>query len=102
MSTWDCDKTTGSDRVTMDEVTDTAELAQAHERRAQFDRNCAWLEAHASEVYLKHRGKCICVAGEEPFIADTPAQALALAEAAHPNDKGRFVHYIPREKVARV
>jgi hypothetical protein len=27
---------------------------------------------------------------------------LALATAAHPEDDGRFVHYIPREKVARI
>ena len=50
----------------------------------------------------KHRGKCICVAGEELFVADTAAEALAQATAAHPDDKGRFVHYIPKEKVPRI
>lgn len=89
-------------KIVMEEVTDPVELAEARARREQFDRNAAWLQAHASEVYTQHRGKCICVAGEELFVADTAGEALALATAAHPHDKGRFVHYIPKEKVARV
>ena len=88
--------------IVMEEVTDAAELAEARALREQFDRNSAWLQAHASEVYSKHRGKCICVAGEEVFAADTASEALARATAAHPQDKGRFVHYIPREKVPRI
>jgi len=35
-------------------------------------------------------------------VTDTAVEALALATAAHPNDRGRFVHYVPREKVARI
>lgn len=88
--------------VVMEEVTDAAELAAARARREQFDRNSAWLQAHAVEVYSKQRGKCICIAGQELFVADTAAQALAQATAAHPDDKGRFVHFIPKEKVPRV
>jgi hypothetical protein len=53
-------------------------------------------------VYAHYRGKCICVAGEELFVADTPEEAHALATAAHPEDDGSFVLYIPREKVARI
>lgn len=86
----------------MEVVTDPAELAQTLAQREQFDRNAAWLQAHAAEVYSGFRGKCICIAGEELFVADTAKEALALATAAHPEDKGRFVHYIPREKLARV
>lgn len=88
--------------VVMEEVTDPAELARARAQRARFDRNWAWFQAHASEVYSRYRGKCICIAGEELFAADTPEEALALATAAHPEDEGRFVHSIPREKVARI
>jgi hypothetical protein len=88
--------------IIMEEVTDPEELAKARARRLRFDRNAAWLQAHASEVYPRHRGKCICIAGEELFVADTPEEALALATAAHPEDEGRFLRYIPREKVARI
>jgi hypothetical protein len=93
---------TPSSKPILEEVTDPTELAAARAQRAQFDRNAAWLQAHASEVYCKYRGKCICVAGEELFVADTASEALAKATAAHPDDKGRFVHYIPKEKVPRV
>ncbi|HEV8711216.1 MAG TPA: hypothetical protein VGX03_00090 [Candidatus Binatia bacterium] len=50
----------------------------------------------------RYRGKCICIAGEELFVADTPEEAIAQAAAAHPEDDGRFVRYIPREKLARI
>ena len=86
----------------MEEVTDPEELANARLQRQRFDRNSAWLHAHATEVYSRHRGKCICIAGEELFVADTPEEALALGVAAHPEDDGRFVHYIPREKLSRI
>ncbi len=86
----------------MEEVTDPKELAKARAQRERFDRNAAWLQAHAVEVYSCNRGKCICIAGEELFVADTPEEVLALAVASHPEDDGRFVHYIPREKLARI
>ena len=54
--------------VTMEEVTDPEELAQARARGERFARNSAWLQAHAAEIYTQYRGKCICVAGEELFI----------------------------------
>jgi hypothetical protein len=88
--------------ITIEEVTDPVELAKARAQRERFDRNAAWLQAHAAEVYERHRGRCICVAGEELFIADTPEGALALATAAHPDDNGSFVQYIPRERFARI
>ena len=88
--------------IVMEEVTDPAELAQARARRQRFDRNSAWLQAHAAEIYPRYRGKCICIAGEGLFVADTPEDALALATAAHPEDDGRFLRYIPREKLDRI
>lgn len=88
--------------VVMEEVTDPEELAKARAQRERFDRNSAWLQAHAAEVYTHYRGKCICIAGEELFVADTPEEALALATAAHPEDDGSFLRYIPREKLARI
>ncbi len=88
--------------IVMEEITDPEELARGRARRARYDRNSAWLQAHVSEVYSQHRGKCICIAGEELFVADTPQEVLALARAAHPDDDGRVRHYIPREKLARI
>ena len=68
--------------VVMEEVRDLAALAQAQARREHFERNWAWFEAHAAEVYAAHRGQCVCIAGGELFVADSPEQALALAAAA--------------------
>ena len=86
----------------MEEITDPVEVAKARAQREQFDRNAAWLQAHAHEVYSQNRGKCICIAGEELFVADTPQEANALAEAAHPEDDGSFVRYIPKKNIPRV
>ena len=88
--------------VVMEEVTDAAELARARAGDERFQRNRVWLQAHAREIYAAHRGKCICVSGEELFVADTPEEVLALATAAHPEDDGRFTLYIPRERMARI
>jgi hypothetical protein len=88
--------------MVVQEVTDPQELASARARREQFDRNVAWLQAHAAEVYARHRGRFICIAGEELFVADTAREALALGTTAHPEDQGSFVRYIPRERVPRV
>lgn len=53
-------------------------------------------------MYAQHRGKYICIAGEELFVADTVKEAIALATTAHPDDDGWFTRFIPKEKVARV
>ena len=86
----------------MEEVTDSEELALARAQDERASRNSAWLKVHASEIYSQHRGRCICISGEELFVADTPKDVLALARAAHPEDDGRLILYIPRERVARI
>jgi len=88
--------------LVLEEVQDPEALRRARAQRARFDRNAAWLRRHASEVYVRHRGKCICVAGEDLFVGDTPAEARALARSEHPEDDGMFVQYIPCENVPRV
>ena len=88
--------------VVIEEVTDPVELARARVQDERFERNWAWFEAHAQEIYKTHRGKCLCISGQELFVADTPAEALALAIAAHPEDDGRFTRYIPRERTYRI
>jgi hypothetical protein len=89
-------------KVVMEEVTDPAELAQAQAQRERFDRNWAWFKERATEVYERFRGQCVVIAGEEIFAADEPEAAWALAKAAHPDDDGSFIIYVPREKVARI
>jgi hypothetical protein len=88
--------------IIVEEVTDPVELQKARAQDERFERNWVWFEAHATEIYAAHRGKCICIAGEELFVADTPEEALAMAIAAHPDDDGRFTRLIPQEKMARV
>jgi|SRR6185503_6832053 len=89
--------------IVMEEVTDPQELANARVEDERYERNSAWLQAHIPEVYSHHRGKCICVAGEELFVADTAAEVLAQARAAHPEDNGStLLRYIPQKKMARI
>jgi len=88
--------------VVMDVVTDSTELAKAREQDQRFDRNWAWFETHAGEIYAQHRGKCICVAGEKLFVADTPEDVLNLARSAYPGDDGLFTRYIPLERAYRI
>jgi hypothetical protein len=88
--------------VRMEKVTDVAELARARAQDERFERNWAWFEAHASEIYARYRGKCLCISGGELFVADTPEEVLARARAAHPEDDGRFTRYIPCERIPRI
>jgi hypothetical protein len=89
-------------QIVMEEVSDPVALAQARAQDARFARNWAWFEAHAAEIYAAYRGQCICVAGEELFVADTPEEALSLATAAHPHDDGRFTRLIPLKRMPRI
>ena len=89
-------------RILIEAVADPVELQKARAQDEQFERNWAWCEAHAAEIYAAHRGKCVCIAGEELFVADTPEEALAMASAAHPDDNGRFTRLIPHERIPRV
>jgi len=88
--------------MVMEAVLDPKELAKARAQDERYKRNFAWFQAHATEIFTRYRGKCICIAGEELFVADTPEEAMAQAMAAHPNDDGSFMHYIPKQKVARI
>lgn len=91
----------GKPTFEIEHITDPDELVEARKQREQFDRNSAWLQAHIPEIYSKYRGKCICIAGEEVFVADTAREAVAKAVAAHPDDQGMFTRYIPKEKLYR-
>jgi hypothetical protein len=88
--------------IVMEEVSDPQELARARAQDERFERNLVWFTQHAGEIYAAHRGKCVCVAGEELFVADSPEDAVALARANHPEDDGLLTRIIPRERVARI
>lgn len=88
--------------IVMEVVDDPAKLAESRVRRAQFDRNWDWLRRNAKQVYGQYRGMCICIAGEELFAATTPHEAIDKAIVAHPDDQGRFVRYIPKERGPRI
>src|SRR5690242_19969732 len=83
--------------LVVEEVKDPRHLAESQSRREQYARNVVWLREHATEVFSRHRGKHICVAGAELFAADTAEEALASATAAHPEDSGRYLRYIPHD-----
>lgn len=83
--------------ITMEFESDPTVCADVARRKALCERNSDWLEARAKEVY-SHRGKYICIAGQELFVGDTAREVLDAANAAHPEDDGRFTRYIPVEK----
>jgi hypothetical protein len=89
-------------QVLMEEITDPETLDRLQAQWEQFERNWAWFRAHAQEIYDAHRGKYVCVAGQELFAADTLEEVLAWAAAAHPGEKGRLTQYIPRQRMERI
>jgi hypothetical protein len=88
--------------IVMEIVTDPEELAKARAQDERFERNLAWFKEHAPEIFRTYRGKTVCIAGQELFVGDTPGEARAKAEAAHPEDDGRFGWTIPRERLERI
>ena len=88
--------------VALEKITDAVELAEILARHERFKQNLQWFEDHGDEVYSRCRGKCICIAGQELFVAETPDDAVRLARQKHPHDDGRFVQYVPVERGARI
>jgi len=86
----------------IEEVSEPDEIARALAQDERHRRNSEWLQAHWAEVLPQARGKFLAVAGQEPFIADTPAEAWAWVEAAHPEDNGAIVRYIRTETGPRI
>jgi hypothetical protein len=82
----------------MEVETDPDELA----RDSRFEGNRTWFRTCAQAIYAAPHGRCICIAGQQLFVADAPEEVLNLATAAHPEDDGRFLVYIPRDKLLRI
>lgn len=83
----------------MEATSDPRDLREARAQREQFDRNLDWFEAHAMEIGDRNRGKYVCIAGQQLFVADSAREALRLGREAYPDDLGPFVRYIACEKV---
>jgi hypothetical protein len=89
-------------KIELIEVTDPDEIRQANEQRRQFDRNRDWFRTNVPDAFEKYRGRVICVANEELFVADTSEEVIAAAMTAHPKATGWFTRIIPREKIPRI
>lgn len=78
----------------IEEVTDPEDLARSRAQHERQLRNSHWLQAHWADVLPQARGKSLAVAGEEAFIAETPAEAWAWVDVQHPEDNGALVQYV--------
>lgn len=93
--------TANDNRLIMEIESDPDVCAEVTARFDRCQQNVRWLMEHAAEAY-SHRGKYICVAGRQLFVADSPEHAIRAAETAHPDDDGRFTLYVPVDKVPRI
>ena len=83
--------------ILMEAETDRTVWAEAAARHAMFERNWEWLESNAAEVHT-HRGKFVCIAGQELFVGDSVDQVLRAATAAHPEDHRALYPVYPSPK----
>jgi hypothetical protein len=86
----------------IEDITNPEEIGRFRAQDARHRRNSEWLQAHWAAVLPQARGKFLAVAGQEAFIAATPAAAWAWIDASHPDDNGAFVRYIRPEKGPRI
>jgi hypothetical protein len=84
----------------IEEVSNPHDIARAQDERHR--RNSDWLQKHWADVLPQARGKFLAVAGQEPFIADTPEEAWAWVATTHPEDDGAMVQYIRPETGPRI
>ena len=90
------------DRLILEEVNDPVHAARLQDLFKRYRRNSDWLESHWGDLLPQARGKFIAVAGQEAFIANTPEEAWAWAEAKHPDDDAPLVQYVIAEKGPRI
>jgi hypothetical protein len=81
-------------QAVLTEVSDPQEVARFHAVREQFQRNSDWLQAHWPELLPQARGRFLAVAGQQAFLGDSVEEVLALAQAAHPQDKGVLTQFV--------
>ena len=90
------------DPLILEEINDPAEAARHRAQLERFHRNSSWLESHWADVLPQARGKFLAVAGQQAFIANSPAEAWAWAATEHPEDDGALVQYVIPEKGPRI
>ena len=81
--------------IVMEIVTDPKELAEAASRCDQFDRNMAWLQAHAHEVFTQHRGQCIIIAQQNCLL---PTKQRKPSPRQQRIERSRYTHSTFRRK----
>jgi hypothetical protein len=86
----------------IEEVSDPDEIRRSRAQDARHHRNSAWVQAHWRDILPQTRGKFIAVAGQEAFIAATPAEAWASVETTHPEDHGAIVRYVRTQRGPRL
>ncbi len=91
-----------SQALVMVEVTDPDEIAKIKAQRERGRKNSDWLQAHVPQVYAQHRGKCICVAGEELFVADTAPEVLAMVRQGSSGRRWAFAKVHSGERMERI
>jgi hypothetical protein len=75
-------------------VNDPVEVERCKAQDERARRNSEWLQSHWADLLPQARGKFVAVAGLEAFIASSPAEAWAMARAAHPDDDGALGQYV--------
>ena len=78
----------------VEDVTDPDDLKRFHIQDGLHRRNSDWLQAHWADIAPQARGKFVAVANQEAFIAETPTEAWAWVDGAHPEDTGAIVRYV--------
>jgi hypothetical protein len=86
----------------LEEINDPVEVARSRAQDERARQNSDWLQAHWASLLPQAHGKFVAVAGQEAFLADTAAEAWALARAAHPEDDGAISQYVFPEGGPRV
>jgi len=86
----------------IEEVFNPHDIARACAQNERHRRNSDWLQMHWADVLPQARGKFLAVAGQEPFVANTPEEAWAWVATMHPEDDGAIVQYVRPETGPRI
>ena len=78
----------------VEDIIDPDEIRRSHTQGERHRRNSDWLQAHWTGILPQARGQVVAVAGQEAFIAQTPAEAWAWVDDTHPEDTGAIVRYV--------
>ena len=78
------------------------ERAVALAEQEEFRKNVAWYGAHAGAIRDQHRGRFICIAGQQLFAGDDAVEVVAQARAAHPGRGGFFSRRISTHRGPRI